>query len=157
MQVATKQSTALLRERHHLSPGEDDDFNVRRSEDAIQAQLASRQIMRLLLASIASLALIVGGIGIMNIMLVSVTQRTREIGIRLAVGATEWDVQSQFLAEAVTIAILGGLLGMMLGSFSSGAVQSLFGFPTLFTRSVVAGGAGCAVAVGILLWVYRLR
>jgi putative ABC transport system permease protein len=92
----------------------------------IQLQLSMQKTMRLLLASIASLSLIVGGIGIMNIMLVSVTQRTREIGIRLAVGATEWDVQSQFLAEAVTIAILGGLLGMMLGYFSSGAVQSWF-------------------------------
>src|SRR5205807_3608769 len=93
-------------------------------------------------------------IGIMNIMLVSVTQRTREIGIRLAVGATEWDVQSQFLAEAVTIAILGGLLGMMLGYFSSGAVQSLFGFPALLTRLVFVGGAGFAAAVGILLGLY---
>jgi putative ABC transport system permease protein len=154
---ATKQIVGLLRERHHLNPGEEDDFNIRSPEDVIQLQLSMQKTMRLLLASIASLSLIVGGIGIMNIMLVSVTQRTREIGIRLAVGATEWDVQSQFLAEAVTIAILGGLLGMMLGSFSSGAVQSLFGFPTLLTRSVLAGGAGFAAAVGILFGFYPAR
>ncbi|HTC77554.1 MAG TPA: ABC transporter permease, partial [Terriglobales bacterium] len=129
MRNATKQIVGLLRERHHLNPKEDDDFNIRSPEDVIKMQLSMQKTMRMLLASIASLSLIVGGIGIMNIMLVSVTQRTREIGIRLAVGATEWDVQSQFLAEAMTIAILGGLLGMMLGYFSSGAVQSLFGFP----------------------------
>ncbi len=157
MRNATKQIVGLLRERHHLNPKEDDDFNIRSPEDVIQMQLSMQKTMRMLLASIASLSLIVGGIGIMNIMLVSVTQRTREIGIRLAVGATEWDVQSQFLAEAVTIAILGGLLGMMLGYFSSGAVQSLFGFPTLLTRSVFAGGAGFAAAVGILFGFYPAR
>ena len=157
MREATKQIIGLLRERHHLNPGEEDDFNIRSPEDVIQLQLSMQKTMRLLLASIASLSLTVGGIGIMNIMLVSVTQRTREIGIRLAVGATEWDVQSQFLAEAMTIAILGGLLGMMLGSFSSGAVQSLFGFPTLLTRSVFAGGAGFAAAVGILFGFYPAR
>ena len=157
MREATKQIVGLLRERHHLNPGEDDDFNIRSPEDVIQLQLSMQKTMRLLLASIASLSLIVGGIGIMNIMLVSVTQRTREIGIRLAVGATEWDVQSQFLAEAVTIAILGGVLGMLLGYFSSGAVETLFGFPTLLTRSVFGGGAGFAAAVGILFGFYPAR
>src|SRR5262249_45477404 len=83
MQETVKQVTALLRERHHMNPGEESDFNIRRPEDAIQAQLASQRIMSILLASVASLSLIVGGIGIMNIMLVSVTQRTREIGVRL--------------------------------------------------------------------------
>ena len=157
MRNTTKQIVGLLRERHHLNPKEDDDFNIRSPEDVIKMQLSMQKTMRMLLASIASLSLIVGGIGIMNIMLVSVTQRTREIGIRLAVGATEWDVQSQFLAEAVTIAILGGLLGMMLGYFSSGAVQSLFGFPTLLTQSVFAVGAGFAAAVGILFGFYPAR
>ncbi len=99
MSEATKQIVALLRERHHLNPSEDDDFNVRRPEDVVQAQLATSRIMTILLASVASLSLLVGGIGIMNIMLVSVTQRTREIGLRLAIGATETDVQMQFLSE----------------------------------------------------------
>jgi len=157
MKEATKEIVALLRERHHLNPGEDDDFNIRSPEDVIQLQLSIQKTMRTLLASIASLALIVGGIGIMNIMLVSVTQRTREIGIRLAVGATEWDVQSQFLAEAVVIAILGGVLGMLLGYLSSGAVESLFGFPTLLTRSVFGFGAAFAAAVGVLFGFYPAR
>jgi len=135
MTEATKQITALLRERHHLNPGEDDDFNVRRPEDLIQAQLASREVMRLLLASIASLSLIVGGIGIMNIMLVAVTQRTKEIGIRLAVGATEGVIQFQFLLEAIAIGLLGGVLGMTLGFFSSGLVADLFNFPTELTTN----------------------
>src|SRR5262249_1446973 len=97
MPEAERQIIALLREGHHLNATEDNDFNIRRPEDVVQAQLATSKIMTLLLASIASLSLLVGGIGIMNIMLVSVTQRTREIGVRLAVGATEGDVQKQFL------------------------------------------------------------
>ncbi len=154
MPEATKQIAALLRERHHLNPGEDDDFNVRRPEDAIQVQLAAREIMRLLLASIASLSLIVGGIGIMNIMLVSVTQRTREIGVRLAVGATEGDIQLQFLTEAVAIGLLGGLLGMLLGFFSSGMVEDLFQFPTKLTTNTFLFGAAFATGVAILFGYY---
>jgi putative ABC transport system permease protein len=150
MSEATKQITALLRERHHLNPGEDDDFNVRRPEDVIQAQLASRQIMRLLLASIASLSLIVGGIGIMNIMLVAVTQRTKEIGIRLAVGASEEVIQLQFLLEALTIGLLGGILGMTIGFFSSGLVSNLFHFPTELTTNTFLFGAGFAAGVAVI-------
>src|SRR4030095_11744741 len=119
MAEATRQITALLRARHHINVNEPEDFNIRRPEDVIQAQLATSQIMTILLASVASLALLVGGIGIMNIMLVSVTQRTREIGIRLAVGATERDVQLQFLSEAIVLGVLGGLFGWLAGSFSS--------------------------------------
>src|SRR6266581_3066133 len=112
MPEATRQIVGLLRERHHLTAAEDDDFNIRRPEDVVQAQLAISRIMTALMASVASLSLLVGGIGIMNIMLVSVTQRTREIGVRLAVGATEADVQFQFLAEAVVLSLLGGVLGV---------------------------------------------
>src|SRR5260370_407620 len=130
MPEATKQIVALLRERHHLNAAEDDDFNIRRPEDVVQAQLATSRIMTILLASIASLSLLVGGIGIMNIMLVSVTQRTREIGLRLAVGATESDVQLQFLSEAIALSLLGGLLGLLAGRLSSPLLGNLFQMPT---------------------------
>src|SRR6202171_369407 len=113
MVEATRQIVGLLRERHHLTAAEDDDFNIRRPEDVVQAQLATSRIMTALMASVASLSLLVGGIGIMNIMLVSVTQRTREIGVRLAVGATEGDVQLQFLSEATALSVLGGVFGLL--------------------------------------------
>ena len=157
MTEATRQITGLLRERHHMNPGEDDDFNVRRPEDLIQAQLASSRIMTILLASVASLSLLVGGIGIMNIMLVSVTQRTREIGVRLAVGATEWDVQLQFLSEAVALSLLGGVLGVLGGLLSSAVVEQLFEFPTQLTPEVFAIGGLFAVSVGILFGYYPAR
>jgi putative ABC transport system permease protein len=147
----------LLRERHHLTPAEDDDFNVRSPEDVIQAQLATSRIMTLLLGSISSLSLLVGGIGIMNIMLVSITQRTREIGVRLAVGATEWDVQRQFLTEAVTLSTLGGVLGLLAGILSAAVVEHLFEFPTRLTPEVLAIGALFAVSIGILFGYYPAR
>ena len=157
MPEATVQITGLLRERHHMNPGEDDDFNVRRPEDLIQAQLATSRIMTILLGSIASLSLLVGGIGIMNIMLVSVTQRTREIGVRLAVGATEWDVQLQFLSEAVALSMLGGVLGLLAGILSSVVVEHLFEFPTKLTPEVFAIGSLFAASVGILFGYYPAR
>ena len=140
MPEATKQIVGLLRERHHLNPSEDDDFNVRRPEDVVQAQLATSRIMTFLLASVASLSLLVGGIGIMNIMLVSVTQRTREIGLRLALGATESDVQLQFLSEAIALSLLGGLVGLLAGFLSSGLVESLFQMPTKLSPEIFAIG-----------------
>jgi len=157
MSEATRQITGLLRERHHMNPGEDNDFNVRRPEDLIQAQLASSRIMTILLGSIASLSLLVGGIGIMNIMLVSVTQRTREIGVRLAVGATEWDVQLQFLSEAVALSLLGGVLGVLAGLLSSSAVEQLFEFPTRLTPEVFAIAGLFALGVGVLFGYYPAR
>jgi putative ABC transport system permease protein len=157
MSEATRQITSLLRERHHMNPGEDNDFNVRRPEDLIQAQLASSRIMTILLGSIASLSLLVGGIGIMNIMLVSVTQRTREIGVRLAVGATEWDVQLQFLSEAVALSLLGGVLGVLAGLLSSSAVEQLFEFPTKLTPEVFAIAGLFAFGVGVLFGYYPAR
>lgn len=157
MPEATRQIVSLLRERHHLNVTEDDDFNVRRPEDVVQAQLETSQIMTVLLASVASLSLLVGGIGIMNIMLVSVTQRTREIGLRLAIGATEWDVQFQFLAEAIVLSLIGGVVGLLLGFGSSYAVESLFEFPTKLTVSVFAVGALFAAGIGILFGYYPAR
>ena len=157
MPEATRQIVALLRERHHLNASEDDDFNVRRPEDVVQAQLETSQIMTILLASVASLSLLVGGIGIMNIMLVSVTQRTREIGLRLAIGATEWDVQFQFLAEAIVLSLIGGVAGLLLGFGSSYAVENLFEFPTKLTVTAFAIGGIFAAGIGILFGYYPAR
>jgi putative ABC transport system permease protein len=154
---ATSQITVLLRERHHLTSAEDDDFNVRRPEDLIQAQLATSRTMTILLASVASLSLLIGGIGIMNIMLVSVTQRTREIGVRLAVGATEWDVQLQFLSEAVALSMLGGILGMLAGVLSSAVVEQVFQFPTKLTPEALAIGGLFAASIGIMFGYYPAR
>jgi putative ABC transport system permease protein len=154
MAEATRQITGLLRERHHLNPAEDDDFNVRRPEDVVQAQLATSRIMTILLASVASLSLLVGGIGIMNIMLVSVTQRTREIGLRLAVGATEADVQLQFLSEAIALSILGGLFGLLAGLVSSVLVERLFQMPTQLSAGIFAIGGVFSAGIGILFGFY---
>ena len=157
MAEATKQIVGLLRERHHLNPGEEDDFNIRRPEDVVQAQLATSKIMTILLASIASLSLLVGGIGIMNIMLVSVTQRTREIGVRLAVGATERDVQLQFLSEAIALSLAGGILGLLAGVLSSYAVEHVFQFPTKLTVEIFAVGSLFSTGIGIVFGYYPAR
>jgi putative ABC transport system permease protein len=157
MPEATRQIVGLLRERHHLTAAEDDDFNIRRPEDVVQAQLATSRIMTALMASVASLSLLVGGIGIMNIMLVSVTQRTREIGVRLAVGATEGDVQLQFLSEATVLSVLGGLFGLIAGVVSSMAVESLFQFPTKLTPDIFLLGGLFSAGVGILFGYYPAR
>jgi len=157
MPEATREIMGLLRERHHLNPAEDDDFNIRRPEDVVQAQLAASRVMTILLASIASLSLIVGGIGIMNIMLVSVTQRTREIGIRMAVGATEWDVQLQFLSEAIVLSTLGGIFGVIIGLASASVVQNMFHFPTKLTPQIFAIGGLFSAAVGILFGYYPAK
>jgi len=157
MPEATKQIIGLLRERHHLNPAEDNDFNIRRPEDVVQAQLATSRIMTILLASVASLSLLVGGIGIMNIMLVSVTQRTREIGLRLAVGATESDVQLQFLSEAIALSLLGGLLGLLAGLLSSTLVENLFQMPTKLSYDIFAIGGLFSAGIGILFGFYPAR
>src|SRR5215831_9074287 len=118
--LAEHQITALLRERHHIGRGQEDDFNMRHPTEIAQARVASQRTMTLLLASVAAVALMVGGIGIMNIMLVSVMERTREIGVRLAVGARQRDIRAQFLVEAVTVALLGGGLGLgLVGAYST--------------------------------------
>jgi len=151
---AKRQIIGLLRERHHLNPGEDDDFNIRTPEEVIQAQLATAEVFTLLLAAISSLSLLVGGIGIMNIMLVSVTERTREIGLRLAVGATEWDIRAQFLSEAVAISLFGGLLGVLAGFGGAVAVQSVLHWDMEVTRTVVLVGCLFSVALGVACGYY---
>ncbi len=151
---ATEQITALLRERHRLHMNEDNDFNIRSPEDAIRAQLASARIVSLLLASIASLSLLVGGIGIMNIMLVSVSQRTKEIGIRLAVGASEWDVKFQFLAEAVALSAIGGVIGVFGGIGASSLLHHIMDWSMDITPMLLVSSALFSTVIGVLFGYY---
>src|SRR4051812_15212808 len=157
MPTVTADIIGLLRERHHLHAGEPDDFNIRSPEELIKAQLAASEAMKLFLAAVASLSLVVGGVGIMNIMLVSVTQRTREIGIRLAVGATEADVQLQFLGEAVILGLVGGAVGLAFGYFSSDMVEGIFHFPTKLTPAVFVVGGLFSAGIGVLFGYYPAR
>jgi putative ABC transport system permease protein len=135
---AEQQIAALLRERHHLRPDEEDDFNLRHPAEIAEAGAESQRIMTILLASIASVSLIVGGIGIMNIMLVSVTERTREIGLRLAVGAKESDVQMQFLGEATVLSALGGGIGVGVGILASNIISTTLRWPVLVPLGALA-------------------
>jgi putative ABC transport system permease protein len=155
--AAEQQIEALLRQRHHLRPDEDDDFIIRSTLQFAQAREQSARVLTLLLASIASVALLVGGIGIMNIMLVSVTERTREIGVRMAVGATEGDVQMQFLSEAVVLSLLGGIVGVIGGVFGSMAVSSVLHWPTLVPPAAIAVAVLFSAGVGIFFGYYPAR
>jgi putative ABC transport system permease protein len=155
--VATEQAVALLRERHHLHPEEPDDFNIRSPEAVIRAQLQAAQLFTLLLGSTAALALLVGGIGIMNIMLVSVTERTREIGIRLAIGATEGDIQLQFLSEAVAISLLGGFAGVLAGIAASSLLQSTLHWEIALTYRLLLFSGLFAAGIGIFFGYYPSR
>src|SRR3990172_6567062 len=130
MDEAVEQMTVLLRQRHRLQPGQEDDFTVRNLSEVFAAQEESARTMSLLLGAIASVSLLVGGIGIMNIMLVSVTERTREIGIRMAVGAKTWDIRLQFIIEALTLSLLGGVVGIIIGVSTSMVLSSVAGWPT---------------------------
>jgi putative ABC transport system permease protein len=129
--AAEGQITELLRQRHHISPRQETDFTVRNLTQMMQAREQSTQVMGLLLAAIASVSLLVGGIGIMNIMLVSVTERTREIGIRMSVGAKTWDIRPQFVIEALTLSLIGGMIGIILGISGSKLVTLLAGWATI--------------------------
>jgi putative ABC transport system permease protein len=148
---------ALLRERHHLRPGADDDFNLRHPTEIAEAVKASTQTMEALLAAIASVSLLVGGIGIMNIMLVSVTERTREIGTRLAVGAMARDVLLQFLVEAVTLAAFGGIIGITLGLSAALLATSAFRVPFVFNPGIVILSFAFSAAVGIVFGYFPAR
>jgi putative ABC transport system permease protein len=147
--TAEQQITDVLRQRHRIPAGEDPDFFVRNLSDMAELASSSNQIMTMLLASIASVSLIVGGIGVMNIMLVSVTERTREIGIRMAVGATGGDIQFQFLTEAVVLAIFGGLLGIGAGVLTSKVISDQLGWPTLVSTTAIAVAFFFSGAIGI--------
>jgi putative ABC transport system permease protein len=147
--TAEAQITALLMQRHHIAAAEDADFQVRNLSDIAELANNSNRVMTLLLASIAFVSLIVGGIGVMNIMLVSVTERTREIGIRMAVGATGGDIQFQFLTEAVVLAIFGGLLGVVSGIVGSRLISNSLGWPTLVSTAAIGTAFSFAGAIGI--------
>jgi putative ABC transport system permease protein len=155
--IATRQAIGLLRERHHLHPDEPEDFNIRSPEDVIRMQLQASELFTLLLGVTASLALLVGGIGIMNIMLVSVTERTREIGIRLAIGATESDIQFQFLSEAVAISLLGGFLGVITGIGTSALMQDLLQWEIKLTPQLLLLSGLFAAGIGIFFGYYPSR
>ncbi len=155
--LAERQITALLRERHHIMRNQTDDFNLRHPAELVQARVASQRTMTLLLASVAAVALVVGGIGIMNIMLVSVTERTREIGIRLAVGARRRDILAQFLAEAVTLALLGGGTGLGLGLVGAYSIALVAEWETLIRADALVVAVGFAAAVGIAFGFYPAR
>lgn len=137
LEYVQSQTEALLRERHRIKPGEPDDFQVRNVTQMLEARRQTTTIMSMLLGSIAFISLVVGGIGIMNIMLVSVTERTREIGIRMAVGAKAMDIRMQFLIEAVVLSMLGGLLGIVLGIAVGYALASFTTAPPIFTVSSI--------------------
>jgi len=148
---------ALLRERHRIRPGSDDDFQVRTQSEVAQMAEETSRVMTMLLGSIASISLLVGGIGIMNIMLVSVTERTREIGIRMAVGATESDIQRQFLVEAVTLSLLGGMIGLALGAVVSALIANFLGWAVLISLKAVLVAVVFSTLVGIFFGYYPAR
>ncbi len=154
---AQRQISSLLRDRHHLRPDEDDDFQVRSPTDLAQTQEQSGRIMTILLASIASVSLLVGGIGIMNIMLVSVTERTREIGLRMAVGATEQDVQLQFLSEALALSLIGGTVGVLAGVFGAIGVSGMLQWPTRIPAESIVVAVLFSAGVGIFFGYYPAR
>ncbi|MCL6565212.1 MAG: ABC transporter permease [Acidobacteriia bacterium] len=153
-QAAVPQIEALLRERHRIRNPEDDDFFVSTQSDVAEMATQTERVMNLLLGSIASVSLIVGGIGIMNIMLVSVTERTREIGVRMAVGATEADVRRQFLVEAVTMSMAGGVIGIASGLVGSWAIAKFLGWPTLISATAIVIATVVAAGIGILFGIY---
>ena len=152
--AAQLQIEALLRDRHKIRPGRDDDFFVRNLTDVAEVADQAGSVMTMLLASIAGVSLLVGGIGIMNIMLVSVTERTREIGVRMATGATEEDVQRQFLTEAVVLSGLGGLAGILVGASSSVIISRLLGWSILISPTAIVVAAIFSMAVGIFFGYY---
>jgi putative ABC transport system permease protein len=154
---AQSEITSLLRDRHHLGPADDDDFNIRNLTEMANAQQQGTQTLTALLAAIAVVSLVVGGIGIMNIMLVSVTERTREIGVRMAVGAKPWHVLAQFLAEAVTLSMIGGLMGIVLGSVIARVVASRLGWAYTPRVDMILLSFGFSALVGVGFGLYPAR
>ncbi|HET7751702.1 MAG TPA: ABC transporter permease, partial [Terriglobales bacterium] len=155
--AAQEEITALLRDRHRIRSGADDDFMVRNLADVAQLADQSSRVMTMLLASIAGVSLIVGGIGIMNIMLVSVTERTREIGVRMAIGATEEDVQRQFLIEAVVLSLMGGAAGIFFGVGSSLIISKLLGWAVLVSPVAIVAAVIFSAGVGVFFGFYPAR
>src|SRR2546423_536197 len=155
--TAQQQITELLRQRHKLGPNEPDDFTVRNMSDIAEAANQTNNTMTLLLAWIAGVSLLVGGIGILNIMLVSVTERTREIGIRMAIGARSSAVRSQFLIESVVLSLTGGLFRILLGIAVSVAIPRMLGWPTLISTMSIVGSVIFSAPVGVFFGYYPAR
>lgn len=151
---AEEEITQLLRARHRIRPGQEDDFSVRNLQEIAAASASASRVMTTLLASVASIALFVGGIGIMNILLVSVTERTREIGLRMAVGATRAHILFQFLVEAVIMTALGGLLGVATGVGIARLLTAMIGWPTIINSRAVAASFLFSLAVGLFFGLY---
>ncbi len=145
---------ALLRQRHKIQPGEDDDFSVRNLAEIVSARTQTTKLMSLLLGAVAGISLIVGGIGIMNIMLVSVTERIREIGLRMAVGAGPRDIRRQFLAEAMLISLIGGVIGIALGIVGALLVAKFGSLPVALNGKVIGLAAGFSIATGLFFGYY---
>ncbi len=157
VQTAIQQVTETLLHRHRIKPGDVKDFDLRNLSQYVETAESSSRIMALLLAAVASISLLVGGIGIMNILLVSVTERTREIGLRMAIGARRLHVLLQFLAEAVFLSISGGLAGIAMGVALSKGISIVFNWPTPLSPAAIAGGFVFAAAVGIFFGYYPAR
>jgi ABC-type antimicrobial peptide transport system permease subunit len=152
--LAIRQVTAVLRDRHHIQPGEPDDFRIRDLTEISQTFAATSRVMTNLLLVVALISLIVGGVGIMNIMLVSVTERTHEIGIRMAVGAQARDILRQFLVEAVVLCLAGGVVGILLGRGASASITALLHWPTVPSLPAIIASVAVAVTVGIIFGYY---
>ena len=152
-----EQVRALLRQRHRIQAGAEDDFSLRNLQEVMAAQEASSRVLALLLAAVASVSLLVGGIGIMNIMLVSVTERTREIGLRMAVGARTRDILGQFLVEAVTLSLIGGLIGVALGVGASLAIGNFLGWRVLLSPQAIVLAVAFAFVIGVFFGFYPAR
>jgi putative ABC transport system permease protein len=157
MKAAEDNIKDLLRQRFKVQPNADDPFSIRNLTEILQAQEASSRVMTLLLSAVAGISLIIGGIGIMNIMLVSVTERTREIGLRMAVGARSRDILTQFLIEAVTLSLIGGAIGVVLGAAATWAVGYFAGWQVAMTPQSVLLAAGFSGFVGVLFGFYPAR
>ena len=157
MDEAQREMAGLLRQRHRIQPGQDEDFTVRNLSDVFAAQESSARVMSILLGAIASVSLIVGGIGIMNIMLVSVTERTREIGLRLAIGAKTRDILAQFLVEAVTLSVFGGIVGILSGLGASVLISHFAGWSTLVSATSIGLAFAFSGLVGVFFGYYPAR
>ncbi|MBL6928344.1 MAG: ABC transporter permease [Rhodospirillales bacterium] len=147
----------LLRQRHRLRIGQPDDFSIRNISEMLEARAESSRVMSMLLAAVAAVSLVVGGIGIMNIMLVSVTERTREIGLRLAIGARSRDILNQFLIESLTLAVAGGAIGLVAGVAASIGIAQMAGWPVLIRPDVVLLAIGFSAGVGVFFGYYPAR
>jgi putative ABC transport system permease protein len=157
LEAASANIRELLRQRHRLASGADDDFTIRNLTEMLQAEEEASRVLSLLLAAVAGVSLVVGGIGIMNIMLVSVTERTREIGLRMAVGARSRDILGQFLVEAVVLSLVGGAVGVVLGLASTWAIGTFAGWQVLLSAEAMLLAVGFSAAVGVFFGFYPAR